>query len=285
MSQALFLTVKVLLSCFEVFNSRKVDFKRQVVQEWVLTKLLCVVDLQMLLSVTGMEIVFCSQLSFVSSPVSGKMGINQSYLFVLLLASLSTLCTSDCPTTAPASINQSAQTPYQECAKLYAVLEAALLENPGNLYQLHYCFFPSSSIEPLYASVSFKLNSQSYYLCWTSSVVFRSVHPSVIISFQTLLLIVLLPIDTSGRRAGITTLDLSIKPANFTESDFPDYNTTIGAVLKDFTSLVSVWLEECRTMLSEQRYSLVPRSCGRRETACIVCLCTRGHFCYISVKL
>ena len=205
----------------------------------------------MLLSVTGVEIVFCSQLSFVSSPVSGKMGINQSYLFVLLLASLSTLCTSDCPTTAPASINQPAQTPYQECAKLYAVLEAALLENPGNLYQLHYRFFPISSIEPLYALVSFKLNDQ-HNLCWTSSVVLSSVDPSITASFQVLLLNILLPIDTSGQRAGVTYMQLSIKPANFTESDYPDYNTTIDAVLQDLTSLVSIRLEQCRTMLSER---------------------------------
>ena len=181
---------------------------------------------------------------FVSSPVLGNMGINQSYLFVFLLASLSTLCTSDCPTTSPASINQLAQTPYQECAKLYAVLEAALLENPGNLYQLHYRFFPSSSIEPLYALVSFKLNDQ-HNLCWTSSVVLRSVDPSITASFQVLLMNILLPIDTSGQRAGVTYLQLSIEPVNFTESDYPDYNTTIDAVLQDFTSLVSTQVEQC----------------------------------------
>ena len=131
----------------------------------------------------------CSVPDFLLFPLQflGRMGINQSYLFVLLLVSLSTLCTSDCPTTAPASINQSAQIPYQECAKLYAVLEAALLENPGNLYQLHYRFFPISSIEPLYALVSFKLNDQ-HNLCWTSSVVLRSVDPSITASFQVLLL-------------------------------------------------------------------------------------------------
>lgn len=182
---------------------------------------------------------------FVSSPVLGNMGINQSYLFVFLLASLSTLCTSDCPTTSPGSINQ---TLYQECAKLYAVLEAALLENPANLYQLHYRFFPSSSIETLYAQVSFKLNDQ-HNLCWTSSVVLRSVDPSIIVSFQVLLLNILLPIDTSGQRAGVASLQLSIEPVNFTESDYPDYNTTIDAVLQDFTSLVST--RESRTMLSE----------------------------------
>ena len=176
---------------------------------------------------------------FVSSPVLGNMGINQSYLFVFLLASLSTLCNSDCPTTSPASINQLAQTPYQECAKLYAVLEAALLENPGNLYQLRYRFFPISSIEPLYAVVSFKLNDQHNF-CWTSSVVLRSVDPSIIASFQVLLLNILLPVDSSGQRAGVTYLQLSIELVNFTESDYPDYNTTIDAVLQDFTSLVSI---------------------------------------------
>ena len=171
----------------------------------------------------------------------GNMEINQNYLVVFLLASFSTLCTPDCPSTAPASLDQSAQIPYQECAKLYAVLEAALLENPANLYQLHYRFFPSSSIEPLYALVSFKLNGQHTDICWTSSVVLRYVNPFVIASFQMVLLNILLPIDTeSGHRTGETYLQLSIELVNFTESDYPDYNTTIDAVLQDFTSLVSI---------------------------------------------
>ena len=69
----------------------------------------------------------------------------------------------------------------------------------------------------------------------------RYVNPFVIASFQVVLLNILLPIDTeSGHRTGETYLQLSIELVNFTESDYPDYNTTIDAVLQDFTSLVSI---------------------------------------------
>ena len=168
-----------------------------------------------------------------------KMVINQSYLFVLLLVSLSASCNSNCPTTAPATFNQSVQIPYQECAKLYAMLETALLENPGNLYQLYDCFFPSSSSEPIYALFSFKLNKW-HDICWTSSVLLRHVGPSVLSSLQLQLINLLLLPDTAGQRVDCDAR-LSIKPENFTESDYLHYNTTIDAVLQDFTSSVSTY--------------------------------------------
>ena len=168
------------------------------------------------------------------------MGIKQSYyFFVLLLASLTISCTSNCPITALASRNKSVGNAYQECANLYAMLETALFENPGNLYQLHDRFFPSSGLEPIYVKVFFELNNH-HDIHWTSSVVLRSVRPAVLASFHFLLLNILLPYDlTAGKRAGITDAQLFIKPMNFTESDYPDYNITINAVLRELTSWVS----------------------------------------------
>ena len=119
------------------------------------------------------------------------------------------------------------------------MLETALFENPGNLYQLHDRFFPSSGLEPIYVKVFFELNNHHDFH-WTSSVVLRSVHPAVLVSFHLLLLNILLPYDvTDGQRAGITHTQFFIKPMNFTESDYPDYNITINAVLRELTSWVS----------------------------------------------
>ena len=74
------------------------------------------------------------------------------------------------------------------------MLETALFENQGNLYQLHDRFFPSSGLEPIYAKVFFELNHR-HDIHWTSSVVLRSVRPAVLASFHMLLLIILLPYD------------------------------------------------------------------------------------------
>ena len=123
------------------------------------------------------------------------MVINKSYLFALLLASLSVSFTSDCPTSEPHG-----QPAYDECAKLYSMLERALLENPGNLYQLHDYFFTNSGPEPLYEVVSFELNEEWYWgFCWTSSVLLRSVNPSKLASLQQYLMnILLLPVGGGG---------------------------------------------------------------------------------------
>ena len=176
------------------------------------------------------------------SPV--KMRINQSYLLVLLLASLSASYTSDCPTTEP----------YDECAKLYNILEAALLKNQGNLYQLH-DFFPSSSSEPIYASITYNFKRGSdgnssrdcactsnscYSNCWTSSVLLRSVNPDVLTGLQLQLLNVLL--ETVGASDLTATyysygvhlcLELNVRELN----SF-DYNIR-KAVLLELTPWVS----------------------------------------------
>ena len=73
------------------------------------------------------------------------------------------------------------------------MLEAALLENQINLFQLHDVLFPSDSAEPPYAVVLYNISdvneSMSYiYSCWTSSVVLKSVEPAVLITLQLQLL-------------------------------------------------------------------------------------------------
>ena len=116
-----------------------------------------------------------------------KMGINQGY-FCVLLASLSTTCTSDCPTKTPYSL---AQPPYDECTKLHSMLETALLNNSVNLFKLHDILFPRSSSEPNYAMATFHskvekcywytYNSEKcHHTCWTSSLLLRSVDSSVL---------------------------------------------------------------------------------------------------------
>ena len=128
-----------------------------------------------------------------------KMEINQSYLFVFLLASLSASCTSDCPTTefyGPA---------YRQCTKLYDIFEAALIENRENLFKLHDNLFPSSSSEPPYAVVTFLFRHGEVQTCWTSSVLLRSVDPIILASLQLRLLNVLL--QTVGVSELTTTPD------------------------------------------------------------------------------
>ena len=151
-----------------------------------------------------------------------KMGINQSYVLVLLLASLSASYTSDCPTLKPGG-----QPAYDKCAKLYSILERALLENPGNLYQLHNHFFTNSGPEPFYEAVSFELNmeEQPQSSCWTSSALLRSVKPSVLTSLQPYPInILLLLVGVYGQ----TQLSINLK-VNFTKSDY--LTTTIQSMM------------------------------------------------------
>ena len=178
------------------------------------------------------------------------MRINQGYLFVLLLASLSASCTSDCPTTefyGPAY----GQPLYDECAKLYRILEAALLENPGNLYQLHGSFFPSSGSEPVYAEVTYNLNGgcddydyydNCYYTCWTSSVLLRSVNPVALTSLQVELLNTLLETvgisdltaDDYYSYGPQLSLELNVTAFN------PSYDNIMDAEIQELTQWVSV---------------------------------------------
>ena len=166
------------------------------------------------------------------------MGTNQIYLFVLLLASLSASCTSDCPNPEPHF-----EQPFRKCAKLYIMLETALLANPENLYQLQTCFFPSSGSEPTYVPVIFKLNKHFYYTCWTSSVLLKSVDPSVLSVLQLQLLNALLATEDFSSGPGFFDdaglfFNLTV---NSTVHDNPYYQ--IISLLQELTSWVSIF--EC----------------------------------------
>ena len=180
---------------------------------------------------------------------------NQNYLLALLLASLCASCTSDCTTTYPTDEPwYDHKPPYHECAKLYSMLEAALLENPGNLYKLYDSFFPSSGVEPTYVQVTFNLETPNEiypyrsYACWTSSIVLKSVDPGVLAAIQPSLLNQLL--QTVGaseltNKVGYgeqLSLDLLV---NITVSD--QNSTTVDAVVQDFTLLVSALINLLHT--------------------------------------
>ena len=164
------------------------------------------------------------------------MRINQSCLLVLLLVSLSASYSSDCPNSEPYG-----QPPYDECTKLYSMLEAALLKNRVNLFKLFGSFFPHFSSEPTYAMVSYTVNGERCYnnsekcyeTCWTSSALLGSVDLSVLVSLQLQLLNLIGTVAVDSFESLIIELRV-----NFTESDY-DY-ATINAVLQDLTSLVSV---------------------------------------------
>ena len=160
------------------------------------------------------------------------MVINQSYLFVLLLASLSASCTSDCPTSEPYG-----QPAYDECTKLYTKFETALLNNSVNLFKLRDILFPRSSLEPTYAVATFHSNgTEYYYTCWTSSLLLRSVGPYVVTVIQVQLLNYLLQTVGASELTGSSyvQLDLELK-VNFTEND----HNIINEMLQDLTAWVS----------------------------------------------
>ena len=176
---------------------------------------------------------------------------NQNYLLALLLASLCASCTSNCPTTYPT--DEPLHNPFHECAKLYSILETALVENPDNLYKLYDSFFPSSGVEPTYVQVTFNLyktpnesstDAYSSYACWTSSIVLKSVNPVILASIQPHLLNLLL--QTVGaseltKYGEQLSLDLLV---NVTVSD---QNSIVDAVLQDFTLLVSALINLLHT--------------------------------------
>ena len=171
------------------------------------------------------------------------MVINQGYLFVLLLVS----CTSDCPTTATRQSYLLAQPAYDECAKLYSKFETALLNNSVNLFKLRDILFPHSSSEPTYVVAAFHSKGaecyrywynleECYYTCWTSSLLLRSVEPSVVTVIQVQLLNCLLQTVGTSELTGSSCvqLDLELK-VNFTEND----QNIINEMLQDLTAWVS----------------------------------------------
>ena len=133
--------------------------------------------------------------------------------------------------------------PYHKCAKLYSMLERALLANLENQYKLQDRFFPSSSSEPIYVRVKFTLNNRSYSTCWTSSVLLKSVDPSMLSYLQLVLLDTLLA--TEDISSGPTFFDnaelLFNLTVNSTVSDY--HHHIIIAILQELTSWVSIF--EC----------------------------------------
>ena len=119
------------------------------------------------------------------------------------------------------------------------MLEAALLANPENLYQLQDCFFPSFSSEPIYVPVTFSLNKRSNNTCWTSSVLLKSVDPTVLGILQLELLNILLEELSSGPLFNGAELFFNLT-VNSTVHDNPYYQ--IVPVLQELTSWVSTFV-------------------------------------------
>ena len=140
---------------------------------------------------------------------------------------------------------------YHECTKLYNVLEAALVENQDNLLQLHENLFPSSSSQPTYAMVSFNVHELNkrrrecymderdcYGTCWTSSLLLKSVDPSVLSTIQLQLLNLILQTVGASELTGLCAhLGLELK-VNFTVSD-GKHKHMIKQIVQDLTSWVS----------------------------------------------
>ena len=120
------------------------------------------------------------------------------------------------------------------------MLETALLANPENLYQLQDFFFPSSSSEPIYAWVTFTLNEHHRHsTCWTSSVLLKSLDPSVLSYLQIQLLNLLFELeDPFNELMYINDVELFFNlMVNFTVSDYSPY---INSTLQELTSWVSI---------------------------------------------
>ena len=119
------------------------------------------------------------------------------------------------------------------------MLETALLVNPENLYQLQSCFFPSSSSEPIYVQVTFVLNNNLYSTCWTSSVLLKSVDPTVLSDLQLQMLGLLL--GTGGASPSYDDAELFFNlTVNSTVHNNPNYH--IISILHELTSWVSIFV-------------------------------------------
>ena len=120
------------------------------------------------------------------------------------------------------------------------MIETALLGNPENLYQLQDCFFPSSSSEPTYVQVTFVLNKRFHHTCWTSSVLLKSVDPSMLGFLQLELLGLLLATEDPSPFYDDAGLFFNLT-VNSTVHDNPYHQ--IISLLEELTSWVSIF--EC----------------------------------------
>ena len=100
------------------------------------------------------------------------------YLAASLLSTLYIVCTAYCPS----------QLSYKDCSRYYNAVEAALLKDQFNKYQLHEEFFPSSHSEPLYGYVYYNLtvNGDQYNMIyfWSSSFILTYINPTALNSLQ-----------------------------------------------------------------------------------------------------
>ena len=119
------------------------------------------------------------------------------------------------------------------------MLETALLANPENLYLLQDFFFPSSSSEPIYVLVTFALNEHYHQTCWTSSVLLKSLDPSVLSYLQIQFLHPLFELENPSTGFGNAELFFNLT-VNSTVSDYSHY---INSTLQELTSWVST--SEC----------------------------------------
>ena len=98
-----------------------------------------------------------------------------------LLSTLYTVCSSYCP---------SSQLSYEDCSRYYNEVEAALLKDQYNKYQLHEEFFPSSHSAPLYGYALYTNLSDEYGhpydICipWSSSVLLTYIDPYTLNNLQ-----------------------------------------------------------------------------------------------------
>ena len=148
------------------------------------------------------------------------------YFTAFLLSTLCTVCSSYCPS----------QLSYKDCSRYYNEVEAALLKDEFNQYQLHEEFFPSSHSAPLYGYALYtNLSDGDPYdiMCfsWSSSVLLAYVSPYALNNLQLRLMEHLFV--TAGVQY-VTSLDkivekkgqCNLNTSSYTESNI--YHNTIA---------------------------------------------------------
>ena len=189
------------------------------------------------------------------------------YFSAFLLSTLYAVCSSYCPS----------QLPYEDCSRYYKEVEAALLEDEFNQYQLHEEFFPSSHSAPLYGYALYTNLSDEYgdpyNICipWSSSVLLAYIDPFALNNLQLRLMKFLFV--TTGVHY-LTNLDFKITADGecyFRTTEPNEYHNTIvqlnlilnvsipfeavGVILSDLTS----WVSSC-VYLACYRLSPMARS-------------------------
>ena len=190
--------------------------------------------------------------------MTGNKGYCRSYLLHLLIAIVCSPCASYCPQ----------RLDYGHCSEVYRAMEAALLANATNLYQMHEEFFPSSHPEPLYGDATYTvivfdstchtvnktLYNGTIMWSWSSSLILAHIDPRFLNSFQLQLLdlvfssigtLELSNSDEGSRKAkydslyGPSYVKLELVLTAFLNITGIDFHKYSEAVLEDLTSWVS----------------------------------------------